>query len=122
MERDTCIFYAKKIFNWCIDRYGLSKYQEHDPYLIFEYNDLYINHLKGEYESYDNELFTYFGEIEDIIDLVKTVIHEYRHYLQHPVWFQRYYRNGKSYENHPYEVEAEKVAKRDWKKCLNDIT
>ena len=52
---------------------------------------------------------------EDKVDLIKALLHEYKHYLQ-PRWGYEFYTElGYEYENHPYELEA--IAEEsNWKK------
>ena len=45
-------------------------------------------------------------KMNSIEDLVRTLIHEYQHYLQSPAWMTRYYNMGCDYHTHPYEVIA----------------
>ena len=102
--------------------YGNSKFQSTLPYLeiitsneIYAYDDeLDSTHsaksedadLKGWYESMDNTLTIVIDNIKDIEDLVRTIVHEYQHYLQSPLWMKRYYTMGYDYSDHPYEVAA----------------
>ena len=52
------------------------------------------------------KIFIYFPEIKDKVDLIKALLHEYRHYLQ-PRWGYEFYTHlGYKYKNHPYELEA----------------
>ena len=65
-----------------------------------------------------------FGHIGSYIveELIKTIIHEYQHYLQSPSWYTRHCdRNLKNYFDHPYEAEAEEVANKYWKVCKMEI-
>ena len=89
--------------------YGYSKYQESFPYLSIEdspYSDADEPNLIGEYCSDENELIVYWKNIKSTEELIRTLIHEYQHYLQSPVWMTRYYNMGCDYHTHPYEVIA----------------
>ena len=47
-----------------------------------------------------------FCKDENKIDLIKALLHEYRHYLQ-PRWGYEFFNDmGFEYDNHPYELEA----------------
>ena len=46
--------------------------------------------------------------------VIQTLIHEYIHYLQSPLWMKRYYDMGYEYDTHPYELAATK-AEDNWK-------
>jgi len=120
IKKEICRHYGKKIFEWCIKKYGYSKHYKFISELVFRKKDACGDKLKGEHTDCD-EIVVYLDEVKNISDLVKTIIHEYTHYIQSPVWFQRYYKLEKTFENHPYEIQAEKIAERDFKECLDDI-
>ena len=91
--------------------YGYSKYQESFPYLSIEdspYADADEPDLIGEYCSDENELIVYWKNIKSTEELIRTLIHEYQHYLQSPTWMTRYHNMGCDYYTHPYEVIAYK--------------
>jgi hypothetical protein len=105
--------------------YGYSNFQSTLPYLeIITSDEIWADddmefygsttkskseddtELKGWYESMDNTLTIVIDNVKNRRDLVKTIIHEYQHYLQSPSWMARYYNMGYEYSNHPYEVAA----------------
>lgn len=96
-------------FDKVSESYGISKHHVTYPYLCVEdrkYSDREDKELKGEYCTIHNEIVIYWKNIEDEESLIRTLIHEYQHYLQSPSWFTRYYKQGYSYNDHPYEVQA----------------
>ena len=105
-------------FNMISDYYGMSRYHATLPYLSVEdsrYSDGEDKETKGEYCSLHNEIVIYWKNIEDEESLIRTITHEYQHYLQSPTWFTRYYKQGYSYNDHPYEVQALEE-EENWKK------
>lgn len=82
---------------------GTSKYNNEFP--LVEYDDTSWN-LDGEYDSQENIITIYSESISSKQQLIQTLLHEYQHYLQSPLWMKRYYTMGHTYESHPYEVEA----------------
>ena len=65
-----------------------------------------VDYPSGEFCKETDKIFIYFPEIKDKVDLIKALLHEYRHYLQ-PRWGYEFYTEmGFEYENHPYELEA----------------
>lgn len=73
--------------------------------------------LKGYVEIYGDLCCINIVEknIESEDDLVQTVIHEYQHSLQGTTEdFEYFFNMGHDYESHPFELEAEKVALRDY--------
>lgn len=101
-----------KLAEW----YGFSKYHNSLPYLLIEdspYSDADDPDCFGEYDKDENELIIYWKNINHIDVLIKTMIHEYQHYLQSKSWFTRYYNMGYDYNTHPYEIAATK-AEQQW--------
>ena len=96
-------------FDKIMTHYGESKFHIETPWLVIEdspYADADDSEIIGEYCSLNNELIIYWKNIKNAEDLVRTLIHEYQHYLQSPTWMTRYYNMGCDYHNHPYEVSA----------------
>ena len=60
----------------------------------------------GEFCKETDKIFIYFPYIKSKVDLIKALLHEYKHYLQ-PRWGYEFYNElGYKYKNHPYELEA----------------
>tara|TARA_R110002050_G_scaffold119660_1_gene237512 strand:- start:195 stop:569 length:375 start_codon:yes stop_codon:yes gene_type:complete len=68
----------------------------------------------AEYDRKENKLFIYSDYNNSTEDVIRSIIHEYTHYLQSGSWMKRFYDIGYSYDNHPYEIDA-KLAEEDWK-------
>jgi len=98
------IEYVEKYIGQVESHYGPSKHQTTFPH-IFLSKDI-IDDIKGEYCYMINEITIYYKNIASLEELIRTVIHEYQHYLQSPSWMTRYYKMGYDYSNHPYEVAA----------------
>ena len=100
----------------CIDLYGESKWYSHTPYLSLEsspMSDDYDLDLKGEFINDENEIIVYFRNIRSKEDLARTIIHEYIHYLQCPMWLTRY-NNECFYNDNPYEIQAFNAEDLNW--------
>jgi hypothetical protein len=96
--------------------YGFSKHFKSYPYLTLEdkvYSDGTDKNLKGEFISDDNDIVLYWKNIKSEEELIRTLVHEYTHYLQSPSWMTRYYNMGYEYTDHPYEVQAY-VEEENW--------
>ena len=113
---------GKKIIDWCITEFGLSKYYDHYPYIEIDMDEI---DLMGEFVGDNNEIIIYPNAMENIDDFVSTLIHEYTHYLQRPSWYTRYLNNltlNEAIKNkHPYEIEADEVAINNWKQCKKEV-
>ena len=125
---------GEKVINWCIDKFGLSKHHEYDPWL--EIDMVRTDNPLGEYVHDNNEIIIYPNAIDNMDEFIGTIIHEYTHYMQSPSWYTRYANRkteltveelatylveGESSLDHPYEIEADKVAKKNWKQCKREI-
>lgn len=118
MNKEKVIRLSNIIFEQISNDYGLSKHQAVYPYLEIEdspYSDSEDKNLIGEYKSWDNELVIYWKNISSHEILIRTLIHEYQHYLQSPTWMARYWNMGYDYNTHPYEIVAYKE-EENWKK------
>ena len=90
-------------YNVVSDHIGVSKYHKNYPYIVISYEE---EECDGSFVFEDNEITIYMKNMDSDEKLWKTMIHEYVHYMQSPSWFTRYYNMGYTYDNHPYEVEA----------------
>ena len=99
--------------------YGYSKFfPEVTPYI--EYETSIYGRLSGEeddgsmgeespdaeFDRIDNSIVIYYPKMKSKKHIVETLVHEYQHYLQSPLWMKRYYTMGYNYNDHPYEVQA----------------
>ena len=100
------------------NHYGFSKFQECTPYIELHRN-IYEKYSGNEGDSGDedgchaeycsdmNEISIYYPNMKSRKMVVETLIHEYQHYLQSPIWFKRYYNKYRhDYTTHPYEISA----------------
>jgi hypothetical protein len=53
-----------------------------------------------------------------LTDLVQTIIHEYVHYRFHSMAEYRVLSKYLSHARNPLEIDARKIEKRDYKKCM----
>jgi len=118
--------YALLALEWCINKYGESKYNDNktlkltvDSNLKDKDDDGIRKPITAWYHPSTNEIRLNFKKIHSLKELVGTVIHEYTHFLQDiNVMYHKYTEEyGISYENHPYEKTANAREERDWKEC-----
>jgi hypothetical protein len=106
-----------EVFPKVINHYGWSKHFDTTPHIMIEdspYDDIDDPDSIGEFCSMGNELVIYWKNIKSKEDLIRTIVHEYQHYLQSPIWMKRYYNMGYNYSDHPYEIAAYKE-EENWK-------
>lgn len=112
VTRKQVIAYVEKYIEVVEKYYGESKHQKTTPYITL--SSVIEDDIKGEYCYIFNEIIIYWKNICSLEELIRTLIHEYQHYLQSPSWMTRYYRMGYNYSNHPYEIAADKE-EENWK-------
>ena len=101
----------ERYFDKVTEIYGQSKHHNSYPYLSIEdspYDDSDDPDLIVEFRADLNEVIVYHKNISSVEELIRTLVHEYQHYLQSPSWMTRYYNMGYGYNDHPYEVAAYK--------------
>lgn len=110
MTRTEIQTVTEEVYNKVIEYYGESTHHEYVPFVAIEdtpYADEDVpKDLYGEYCSMLNEITLYWKNIPSMEVLIRTLVHEYQHYLQSPAWMTRYYKMGYGYNDHPYEVAA----------------
>ena len=109
---------GKKVIDWCVDEFGLSKYYEHYPYIEIDMDEV---DLMGEFVGDNNEIIVYPNAMDNMDDFISTVIHEYSHYLQRLSWYTRYINMGYEGVDNPYEMIAETIAINNRKLCKKEV-
>ena len=96
---------------WCISKYGPSIHNDLDTLDLKLTTKL---EFYGEYESFDNIIYLNPKRHRSLKEWCNTVIHEYTHFRQNiEGMYSKYYDQGRTYENHPHEVAANRIANRD---------
>jgi hypothetical protein len=96
--------------DWCIDTFGMNPNREH-PYISWEWNTLDSDdNDKQSIARYDSDTNTISLKVRGHRTakvFIKTIIHEYIHYLQPTKggWYERWNKEYGYYKN-PYEIEA----------------
>jgi hypothetical protein len=120
MKLDSIKKIVQEVYPKVEKKYGFSKFSECTPYIDFE-KSIYAR-LSGEeddgeygeqspeveYDRINNSIVLYYPKMKSRKQIIETIIHEYTHYLQSPSWMTRYYNMGYDYNNHPYELAAQK--------------
>lgn len=114
--------YVNKIVDWCVNNYGISKYNKYFPEIQYR-SGFYMNEdpmTMAFYDSEDSVIFINKDDHKSMYQLANSIIHEYTHYKQN----SRHYdvlSQYLPYHKNPMEIEAKQVAKRDTRKCLKEI-
>tara|TARA_Y100001963_G_scaffold157040_1_gene252153 strand:- start:1329 stop:1796 length:468 start_codon:yes stop_codon:yes gene_type:complete len=104
----------KTAYDLIRNHYGESLYSDDIPDLVLFSDE--ADTVSGEYDDANEEISLNMYYCTTAEQCVKTLIHEYMHYLQPRNWYQRYYKMGHTHQTHPYEIQAEQVAERDWQR------
>ena len=120
---------TKKIFRWCKDHYGLSKFNSQKSLkLIFDDKllDNDGNFLAfGEYCPKLNGITINLKTHKEhsILTLIDTMIHEYTHFKQDiKVMYGKYvHEYSYNFQNHPYEITARDRAAKDRWLCYREL-
>jgi len=112
--------HADKIFEWCVEKYGKSKYNRELPQIEFRKGDYYTEGCMAFYDDIESTIFIDKSRHHDLYELASSIIHEYTHYKQN----MRHYQILSLYlpdNKHPMEIEAYKIANKDTKKCVKEL-
>ena len=71
----------------------------------------------AQYDPHDDIIYLYSEETNTEEEIIRSLLHEHTHTLQDQVKFKQYYDEGATYQNHPFELEAQK-AEESWKNYL----
>ena len=120
------------VLDWCINKFGKSKYWSDFPKLIV-YKSMGItldSTGTGRYGQYNDGIISiYLGHNKTVRFYCNVVLHEYKHYLLNDVeWNHKYKqlkKSGLSEEDamfkHPHEAIANKFADKWQNECYNDL-
>ena len=71
----------------------------------------------AQYDPHDDIIYLYYEETNTEEAIIRSLLHEHTHTLQDQSKFKQYYDEGATYQNHPFELEAQR-AENNWKKYL----
>ena len=74
----------------------------------------------AEYDWSTKKIYLYTSRMFSEEDIIRSLIHECIHATQSKVIFDQYYKDGFTYDIHPYEIEA-RNAEEEWVIYLNEI-
>jgi hypothetical protein len=112
--------HANKILDWCLNNYGLSKYNKIFPEIEYKKHDYYTEGCVAYYDEIDGIIFISRSDNDSLYELANSIIHEYTHYKQNMNKYQILSKTLSDAEN-PMEIEAYEIAERDSKKCLKEV-
>lgn len=111
---------AKETINYCISTMG-TKPNLPVPAVSIQYRGRSRNY--GQYDSNRNKVQVFHNTCGDVKMVIRTIIHEYTHYLQDMEKYWIVYKKV-GYDNHPLELEArsnEKLYSPCWREIKNKV-
>jgi len=108
---------AKLAYRWCCENLKKSKYHTNYPRIIIISKK--IGKLRGYYKEKKNLIVIYTKNHRSILDICRTIIHEWKHYQQDVMKMYDTYivKYGRNFKNHPYEITAENFAIKHSSEC-----
>jgi hypothetical protein len=104
---------------WCRDNMGLNGRKKFDPTITY-YQSVPADVCMGEYRYWDNEIIVYYNNTPNVKAFIQTIIHEWQHQLQPMTKYEKIH-NEVGYEEHPFEIEAEAVERKNYKQVWKHI-
>jgi len=101
---------------WCETNLGTKSYKV--DYSVRTLGEKYIP-AYGCYDDSRKTIMVFRNHAPDVKMIVRSVLHEYTHYLQNLRWYNNTLKKV-GYDNHPQEVEA-RMMENLYSKCWNNI-
>ncbi len=106
--------------SWCYNNLGYRSDLEQTPEIDWSINnaEMQKSNVLGYYHQDLNIIEVRVMGHRTWVNLANTIIHEWVHYLQSNLWYNRY-NNSHNYEKNPYELMAYHYAAVNCNKCAN---
>lgn len=120
-DREDAINIATATFDWCKRFFAVS-----DTHFNIKIIVSFDRRVKRRYGYYSNGVIVVYPLLCKTKNmLIKTVLHEYKHFIQMPYVnsmanysiLQEYF----DYESNPYEIEANNFADEQYKRCYASL-
>lgn len=109
---------AHMTITWCKKNLGINQRKAYQPiWSLSSHNE--GDEICGDYDDVENEITIYYKNIDDVRELISTVIHEWTHQLQ--PCRSKYKKWKGSYRKNPLEVEAYAAETLYTSPCWNEI-
>jgi hypothetical protein len=135
MRKRECRSIVDRVYPKIKEHYGESKFSSASlslsppppPKVDYHYNicaritgelisEIEINPA-ADFECETGTIWIYYPVATDEEWVIRTLLHEYQHYLQDAEEMRRLYELGHTYEDHPFEIEAIK-AEEEWRRFI----
>ena len=93
---------ASMAITWCKKHLGVNGRKALYPIWVFSAERM--ENIVGDYDDVENQITIYYHNVDDVRELIATIIHEWTHQLQ--PCRTKYNKWKGSYQKNPLEVEA----------------
>ncbi len=116
MIKKDCKLIVDRAYPKIKEYYGKSRFNSDYPKVDYHYSiyaritgeipsEIEVDPA-GDFERDTNTIWVYYPAAIDEEWVIRTLLHEYQHYLQDEDEMKRLYESGYGYEDHPFEIEA----------------
>ena len=110
---------VENVLQWCELNHSIPKHRGKLSYKINYYSH---SKVEGSYCSYDKCIIIYLSPKKSIMEVVDTLLHEYKHHIdmrtQKEVKHYSKVLDQVGYDNHPMEIAARRFAKKYRDTCF----
>jgi hypothetical protein len=118
-SRGDVLRIGRQVEKWCRTNMGVNGRKKYQPVIAY-YKSMEGDNDMGEYRYWDNEIIVYYNNCKTVSNLIRTIVHEWQHQLQPMTKYEKIH-NEVGYDNHPFEIEAEAVERKNYKQVWKHI-
>jgi hypothetical protein len=118
-SRGDVLRIGRQVEKWCRTNMGVNGRKKYQPVITY-YKSIEGDNDMGEYRYWDNEIIVYYNNCRTVSNLIRTIVHEWQHQLQPMTKYEKIH-NEVGYDDHPFEIEAEAVERKNYKQVWKHI-
>jgi len=118
-SRGDVLRIGRQVEKWCRTNMGVNGRKKYQPVIAY-YKSMEGDNDMGEYRYWDNEIIVYYNNCRTVSNLIRTIVHEWQHQLQPMTKYEKIH-NEVGYDDHPFEIEAEAVERKNYKQVWKHI-
>jgi len=118
-SRGDVLRIGRQVEKWCRTNMGINGRKKYQPVIAY-YKSMEGDNDMGEYRYWDNEIIVYYNNCRTVSNLIRTIVHEWQHQLQPMTKYEKIH-NEVGYDDHPFEIEAEAVERKNYKQVWKHI-
>lgn len=119
LDSDTITKIVELTDEWCQDNLGVNE-ELGDLTIYITDQSMWAKSCYGGYDVNSNSIYIYQNRCENIKWIIKSILHEYTHYLQDLEHYDSLL-GEYGYDNHPHEVEANNIMEDYYLTVWNNI-